>query len=138
MPPASLGGSPRSANGSDPGSFQITASVLCLGALEILHVPFKSGISIPYSPQFSRMQALLAFKARCPGLSFLVQNLDWGAQCGAWTPCFWGRTSAIVIILPFAGHLLRVWVLAVLHLYPSYPSCCGFFFIPLVVDKLFC
>ena len=50
LPPASLEGSPKSAGGSDPGSFQITASVLGLGAAEILCAPFKSGGSISYSP----------------------------------------------------------------------------------------
>ena len=50
LPPASLGGSPGSVGGSDPGSFQITASSLCLGGCEILCAPFKSGDSISYSP----------------------------------------------------------------------------------------
>ena len=50
LPPASLGGSPRSASGSDPGCFQITASVLGLRAYEVLYVPFKSGVSGSYRP----------------------------------------------------------------------------------------
>ena len=48
--PASLGGSPRSAGGSDPGSFQITASVLGPRACKMLCAPFKSGVSISHSP----------------------------------------------------------------------------------------
>ena len=36
LPPASLGGSPRSAGGFDPGSFQISASALGPRACELL------------------------------------------------------------------------------------------------------
>ena len=39
-----------SISGSDPGSFQITASRLRLGMCEILFVPFKSRVFIPYHP----------------------------------------------------------------------------------------
>ena len=49
MPAASLGDSTGSAGGSDPTSFQITASALGLGVCEILCVPFKSGVSISHS-----------------------------------------------------------------------------------------
>ena len=35
LPPASLGDSPSSADGSDRGSFQMTASALSLGMCEI-------------------------------------------------------------------------------------------------------
>ena len=49
-PPASLGGSLSSASGSAPGSFQITASVLRLKSYKILCSPFKSGVSVFYSP----------------------------------------------------------------------------------------
>ena len=38
------------ASGSDLGSFQTTGSALGLGDCEILHEPFKSGISISHSP----------------------------------------------------------------------------------------
>ena len=50
LPPASPGGSPRSAGGSDPGSFQITASSMGPGVCEILCAPFESGVSISLSP----------------------------------------------------------------------------------------
>ena len=43
-PPVSPGVSPRSTSGSDPGSFQTTASALGLGTCGILHVPFKSRV----------------------------------------------------------------------------------------------
>ena len=50
MPPDTPRGSPRSACGSDPDSFQIIASALGLGVCEILCSPFKSGVSISPSP----------------------------------------------------------------------------------------
>ena len=50
LPPSFLGGSPRSAGGSDPGSFHITASALGPRACEILSAPFKCGVSISHSP----------------------------------------------------------------------------------------
>ena len=48
--PVSPRDSPRSTGRSDPGSFQIIASVLCPWACEILCAPFKSGVSISHSP----------------------------------------------------------------------------------------
>ena len=50
LSPASPGVSPRSANGSDPGSFQITASALGLRSCEILCVPYKNRIFVSYRP----------------------------------------------------------------------------------------
>ena len=67
LPPASLGGSPRSASGSDPGSSQITASALGPGTCEILCVPFKGGVSISPSPLALLKLSPLAFKAKCSG-----------------------------------------------------------------------
>ena len=46
LPPTS----PRSVSRSDPGSFQVIASALDLGACEILCVPFKSEVSISHNP----------------------------------------------------------------------------------------
>ena len=48
-PPVSPGASPTSAGGSDPGSFQITASALGPGVCEILCSHFKSGVSLSHS-----------------------------------------------------------------------------------------
>ena len=48
LPPDSLGSSPTSANGSDPGSFQITASALVFRVCEILCATFKSEVSVSY------------------------------------------------------------------------------------------
>ena len=50
LPPASLGDSPMSVSGSDPGSFQITVSALGLGACKILCKPFKNGVSLSHNP----------------------------------------------------------------------------------------
>ena len=41
------------------------------------------------------------------GLIFLLKVPRLGAHCGAWTPQSLGIASAIVIILPFVGCLLR-------------------------------
>ena len=61
---------------------------------------------------------------------FLVQE-PWAGEpvCGACTPHTLGRTSAVVTIFSFVGHL---WVLTILSLRPSYLSYCGSFFISLV------
>ena len=50
LPPASLGGSQRSASQSNPDFFLITASALGHGASENFCVPFKNRISVSYSP----------------------------------------------------------------------------------------
>ena len=51
FPPASLGGSPRSAGGSDAGSFQITASAPDPGVCEILHAqPSGSPVCMSHWP----------------------------------------------------------------------------------------
>ena len=47
LPPPSVGSSPRSAGGSDPGSLHITASSLGARICEILHTPFQSGSLFP-------------------------------------------------------------------------------------------
>ena len=106
LPSASPGGSPRSACCSDPGFFQMTASALVPEACEILCVPFGSGVFISYSPL-----ALLKASPACLQSQMFWRNhlpgavpLGWGAQFGSQTPCFFGRTSAIVIILPFVGY----------------------------------
>ena len=100
MPPASLGDSPRSAGGFDPGSFQMTASALGPRACEILYVPFKSEVS--YFPQPSgscESQSHWYSKLDVLGACLVQDPWSWGAQCGAQTCCSLWRTSAIVIIL---------------------------------------
>ena len=49
-PPTSPRGAPRLVGESDPGSCQITASVIGHRACEIFCVLFKSGVSISHSP----------------------------------------------------------------------------------------
>lgn len=94
---------------------------------------FKSGSSIPYSPPV--LPYVSPFGLQSQIFWVFLSGAGWGAQCGAWTSRIGKRNSAIVIILPFVGHLLRLWVLAVLHLLQS---CCVFLFISLAVDQLFC
>ena len=84
QPPASAGGSPRSAGGSDTGSFQTAASALGPRACEILCGPFESGVSVSHShlalqkvrPWPSKPNIM---GARLPG----VGALAWGVWCGA-------------------------------------------------------
>ena len=77
MPPLAWRGSPRSVSGSDPGSFQITVSVLDFRTGKILHTPFKRGVS-------SSPPALLYASPTClhsqtfRGLVVLVQDLQAG------------------------------------------------------------
>ena len=72
MPPASLGGSPRSA---DPGSVQITVPVLGLGVCEILCAHFKSRVSVSYSLLALLYSSPIGLQSQMvPGLVFLVQD----------------------------------------------------------------
>ena len=102
LPLASLGGSPRSTAGSDPGSFQIIASALGPGACEILYAPFKSEVYFPWPSGSSKIKACQPSKPNVlvdhlPGAGLL----GWGALYGAQIPTSLGRTSVIIIILPF-------------------------------------
>lgn len=93
--PACLGGSPRS-QWTDPGFFQITASVLQPKVCEILCTPFKSGFSISYSPLAllyasltGSRELLLLLKASQAGelyvgLRFLA---PWGKPLQLWLSC---------------------------------------------------
>ena len=106
LPPASPGGSPRLASGSDSGSFQITASALGPGACEILCAPFKSGVYFPQPSSSPESKLCWPSKPNVLGAHLPGAGLPgWGAQCGAQTLCSLGRTSAIVIIFCCVGHL---------------------------------
>ena len=106
LPPASLGASPRSASGSDPGSFQITASALGLGACEILCAPFKNGISFLQPSGSPEISPDGLSKPNVLGVHLPSAGpLGWGAQCEAQSPRSLGTTSAVVIIFPFVGCL---------------------------------
>ena len=66
-----------------------------------------------------------------------IRTLGCGAWCEPGTPCSSKGTSAPEIsLLIFILHML-VWDQPILHLYPSYQSWCGFFFISWVVRLLF-
>ena len=101
----SSGDSPRSAGVSDPGSFQITASVLGFGACEILCVPFNSGVSIFHSPlgllkvSPTGLQSYISW-----GLVFLMQDsLAEVPDMELGLFALGENLSAIVIILLFVG-----------------------------------
>ena len=117
----SLGDSPRSAGGSDPGSFQITTSALAPWACEILCASFKKKDCYFLQPsECPECKPHWPSKSNVLGIHLPGAGpLEWGAQCGAWTTHSLKEISAIVIILPFVGHLLREWLSTILHLCPS-------------------
>ena len=79
LPPASLGGSLRSAGGCDPGFFQITASAMGPGMCEILCAPCKSGVSISHSPLALLKLSPAGLQSQTFwGFVFLVQGLCTG------------------------------------------------------------
>ena len=75
LSPASPAGSPRSASRSDPDAFQTAASVLGLKVSEVLCVPFKSGVSVFYSPLALPNISPTGFQSQIfGGLVFSVQD----------------------------------------------------------------
>lgn len=102
MSPNSPEDSPRSADGSDPGSFQIADSALGPGACGFCGRPLRVESLFPTAFWLFPKQAPLAFKP-----NILRVNLSGagppglGTQYGAQTPGSLDRTSAIVIFLPF-------------------------------------
>ena len=111
-----------------PGCLKVTASALCLGSCEVLYVPFRSRVFVSYSPWLSCVQTPLALKlhvleAHLPGSG--VPKVELGPLLG--------EKSTIVIILLLVGCPSGGMVLDLIM--PSYPSCCGSFFIPSVVDS---
>ena len=100
----SLRGSPRSANGSDLVSFQITFSAKGLRACENLCAPFKTIISVSYYPiallyiNPTGFQSQTFWRLLSP-----CRTQHWGALGEAGIPWTLGRTSAI--ILPSMDHL---------------------------------
>ena len=123
LPSVSPGDSPRSASGSDPESFQITASFLGPGMYEILCGPFKSGVSISHSPLTLPKVRPDGFQSQTFwGLIFMVQNPQAGepsvglgshAPCnynyppicgwptwvyGSWLYCFSAPSTCLVVV----------------------------------------
>lgn len=78
----------------------------------------------------------LALQFSCWG-TCQCRSPGWGAQCGAWTPHSLGRTSMIVIILPLVGCWPRLVGPDIPCLHPFYPSYCGSFYMPFVVETFF-
>ena len=134
-----MGGSPRSAGGSDAGSFQTAASALGPRACEILCEPFESGVSVSHSHLALQKVSALAFKAkhpedlsswhRTPGL----ESLTWGSD-----PSLLGRTSEIAIIFLFISHLPKDEDLDYIMSQLLLLSHCSSFLISLVVENIFC
>ena len=139
MLPASLEGSPRSASGSDPDFFQTTASVLGLRAYEILHVPFKSGVSVSYSPSALPKMSPTGFQSQMFwGLISLMQDPQVGCPIWGSDPCSLGRISMVVIFLHLWITNPGMWILTISHLCPFYLSCYGSFFMSLAAENFFC
>ena len=100
LSPAALEGSPRSAKGSDPGSFQFTGSALGLSSCEIVCVSYTSGIFVSYRPP----RLLYVSPASLQGHRFQgflpgAGPQDWGAWHRVWILCTLVRTATIMIIL---------------------------------------
>lgn len=91
----------RTANRSDPGSYQIAALVMDTNVYEILGAPFKVEVSISPNPVGFSKLVPLAFKSKCSGSYFPST----GAQCGAQNSLI-GEPLQI-IILQFVGCLPR-------------------------------
>lgn len=81
-----------------PGSLQTAASVVGLGASEIVHGPFKRGISVSSSSPVLLKLSPVDFQKQVMGAYLPVQiPRVGGAWCGAVTSHFSGRTFAPVI-----------------------------------------
>ena len=108
LPPASLGGSPRSVGKSDPGSFWITACALGLRACEILCASFKSGVSISHSPLALLKVRPAAFKAKCSGgLSCWCRTPGLGSPMWSSDHSLLGKNLCNCNYLPICG--LSTW-----------------------------
>ena len=128
LPPASPGGSPRSASGSDPGFLQIPASVLGLRVCEILHEFFKGIVCLSYTPLALPYTSSIGLQSQTFWLLvFTVQEPDVGSDS-----LLLRKNLYNCDYLPFVG-----WVLTIPCLCPYYLSHCGSFFICLVMKNHF-
>ena len=90
------------------GTSQTVAYVLQLGVSVFVSTPFKSIVSVCYSPLTLRDEAPLLSKSDIIGVYVLgAGSPGWGALCGAQAPHSSGRTSVVVISLLFVGHHAR-------------------------------
>ena len=92
----SLGDSPSSSFGSDPGFFQITASALGPGGWDCACAPSLLGLPkvSPTGPQSQMLWGPSSWY-RTPGLGRPTWGLD---------SHFLGRTATVTVIRPFVGH----------------------------------
>lgn len=108
LPPASSGGSLTLAGGSDMGSFEMTVSLLGLGAYGTWHAPFKNKVTVSYSPPVLPYASLICLQSLMLwGFILMVQMPVLGAQCRAQKTWFLGRSSAVLIILQLEAQLPR-------------------------------
>ena len=97
-------GSPRTATGSDSGSFQITASVLSAGVCEISCVPCQSRISVSYKLlafSYSSSEGLPSQVLRL--LIFPVKHLQAGELLWGVDPSLPGEHLCCCDCPPFCG-----------------------------------
>ena len=85
LSPVSLGGSPRSTGGFDPGCFQITASALGSECVRFLYVLFKSRVPVSHCCLGLRKVSLADIQSQTFWrLVFPVRDpWGWGACCGS-------------------------------------------------------
>lgn len=123
MPLAFLGGFPRLAIQSAPGSFQIT---LCWISeyVRFFTCSLRTAPQFPTSLWFSCIQVFKSQTSLGAHLSS-TGSLGWGAQYGAQTASSLGRASAILIIFLFVGCPPEG---VGFRLCPCCLSCCGCFF----------
>lgn len=98
---------PRSACGSDPESFQITASILVVRVCEIFCVFFKGRVCFLQPIASLMCKACLLLDSDILGAHICIEGpAGFGVQRGAPNSIApWWRTPAIVIILTFEGCL---------------------------------
>ena len=140
--PASPGDSLRSASGSDPGFFQITGSVLELKAYEVLHSPFKSRVSVSYSPPALSYASSSGLQYQIFwGLIFPVQDTKGGDPDVGLGTLMWGSEPSLLgenlctgDYPPICGSSPQWSWLA----HVSFPSPHFAVFPSLVVENLFC
>lgn len=122
---------------SEPGSFQMTASVLGLRECELLPTSFGR-VSISYSS--SGLPHLFPAGFQSPAfweLSSWCRSPSWEVRCGAWMPHSLGRASAIVIIFLFVGSPPRGVGLDYPVSCSSYASHHGSSFISAIVENFY-
>lgn len=107
----------------NPGTFQTVASVLEPRVSEFVCVPFKSRVSVSYSPPVLPDVSPVDFQSQMLwAMVFLVQVSQTGELNVGLTPLSFRRTSVVVISSHFWVARPGVWVLTRLHLCPSYSS----------------